>query len=286
MVTETTVRSAKKSDQEAVEDFLNYAAAVHRHLDWRTPFDWLGNKQFLIAEKNNRISGLLICTAEPNEVYWLRVFGSINFTSLRDNWQSLFQYFLAQFSPQEPQLTIASIAYYDWMKRLLDDNNWKIHQRVVQLKWAEMRVPKLDKYWPSDLIIRPMESEDLNDVTRIDRSCFKFIWQQSQDVIRRAYMQSSYTTVAITDNEIAGFQISNSHKSIAHLTRLAVSPKFQGQYIGQALVQNMLNHFRKPWIHEITVNTQQDNEISMNLYKKMGFKLTTDSFPIYLYKTG
>lgn len=286
MVTETTVRSAKKSDQKAVEDFLNYAAAVHRHLDWRTPFDWLGNKQFLINEKKNRISGLLICTAEPQEVYWLRVFGSINFTSLRENWQSLFQYFLAQLSPQESLLTIAAIAYYDWMKRLLDDNHWKIHQRVVQLKWTEMKVPRQDKSWPSDLTIRPMETGDLKDVAEIDRNCFKFIWQQSQDVIRRAYMQSSYTTVAVLNNEIIGFQISNSHKSIAHLTRLAVSPKFQGQYIGQALVQNMLVHFRKPWIHEITVNTQRDNEVSLNLYKKMGFKSTAEDFPIYLYQTG
>lgn len=286
MAIQSIVRSARKEDQDSIEDFLERAAAVHRHLDWRTPLDWLGHKQFLIAEKDQKITSLLICTAEPNEVFWLRVFGSINFSSLKNNWQQLFNSFISQFTNQRPQPVIASIAYFDWMKNLLGDSQWKIHQRVIQLKWNDINLNKLDRYWPDDLAIRPMESADMEKVNKIDRDCFKFFWQQSNDVIYRAYKQSSYTTVAIQNNKIVGFQISSSHKSIAHLTRLAVSPKFQGQYIGQALVQNMLKHFRRPWIQEITVNTQEDNLISLNLYKKMGFESTGDNFPIYLYKTG
>jgi ribosomal-protein-alanine N-acetyltransferase len=226
----------------------------------------------------------LVCTAEPNEVYWLRVFGSINFSSLNTNWQHLFQYFLSQVNDQQPQPVIASIAYLNWMRDLLDDLDWKRHQYVVQLKWKGVDLGKLARDWPRELVIRPMHQSDLEVVSRIDRDCFKNIWLQSKDVISRAYTQSSYTTVAEIDNEVIGFQISSSHNAIAHLIRLAVSPKFQGQYIGQALVHHMLKHFQRPWIKEITVNTQQDNSISLNLYDKMGFEPTAEKFPIYIYK--
>ena len=284
MATPSIVRSALRSDKKAIEEFLDCASAVHRHLDWRSPFDWLGNRHFLIAEKRQKINSLLICTAEPNEVYWLRVFGSINFSSLKTNWQNLFQYYLTQINEQQPQPVIASIAYLNWMRELLDDSQWKIHQNVMQLKWKGVNLGKLAKDLPKELLIRPMRQSDLEVVSRIDRDCFKNIWLQSKDVIKRAYTQSSYTTVAEIENEVVGFQISSSHNSIAHLIRLAVSPKFQGQYIGQALVHHMLKHFQRPWIREITVNTQEDNMISLSLYDKMGFESTGENFPIYIYK--
>ena len=139
---------------------------------------------------------------------------------------------------------------------------------------------------PEELSIRPMTYNDIKTVTEIDQDCFLYIWKQSQDVIRRAFEQSSYTTVAVIENEVVGFQISTSHKSIAHLARLAVLPKFQGQHIGQALVQNMLRHYSRPWIQEITVNTQHDNQVSLSLYDKMGFEPTGERFPIYTYQKG
>jgi ribosomal protein S18 acetylase RimI-like enzyme len=280
------VRSAQKSDREAIEDFLDRAIAIHRHLDWRTHLDWLGNKYFLLLEEQQKITALLICTAEPDEIFWIRVFGSLEFNFIYTNWQILLSSFLELVQSNESRLMIASIAYLDWMKNLLDESHWKVHQRVIQLRWNPDSLHKLEKKWSEELDIRPMKQSDLESIARIDNECFKFIWRQSQDVINRAYHQSSYSTVAIFENEIVGFQISTSHKSIAHLTRLAVSPKFQGQYIGQALTQNMLKHYHKPWIHEITVNTQNDNEVSLNLYRKMGFESTGEYFPVYLYEKG
>jgi len=279
-----TVRTAQESDRRKIETFLDHAAAIHRHLDWRSPFDWLGNQNFLISQDDRQINGLLICTAEPNETHWVRVFGSMDFTSMDVLWQRLFNAFLEQSHSVVKPLVVASIAYFDWMKELLAQNQWKIHQRVVQLKWNETNLKMLEKKWPEDLLVRPMSFNDLEVVTRIDQECFPFIWTQSQDVIGRAFDQSSYNTVAMLHGKLVGFQISTSFKAVAHLARLAVSPLFQGQYIGQALVQNMLRHFSKPWIREITVNTQHDNEISLKLYKKMGFSPTGENYPIFIYR--
>ncbi len=283
MENDIIIRTAKESDQGKIEHFLDHAAAIHRHLDWRSPMDWLGNQNFLIAQDEHEINGILVCTADPNEVHWVRIFGSMDFSALEKNWNFLFQAFLEQNGTLSEPLVVAAIAYFEWMRELLDLNHWQVHQRVVQLQWQGINLRKLDCKWPVDLVIRPMSYRDLHTVTIIDQQCFQFIWKQSEDVISRAFDQSSYTTVAMLNGEIAGFQISTAYKSVAHLARLAVTPSFQGQYIGQALVQDMLKHFRKPWIREVTVNTQHDNEVSLNLYRKMGFVPTGETYPIYLY---
>ncbi len=284
MESKSIVRTAQKEDQDAIQIFMDHAGAIHRHLDWRSPFDWLGNRNFLLSLQNGKISGLLICTAEPDEVYWVRIFGATHFSQIEKQWDLLFTQ-LTQQLPNQPQpVTLASIAYFDWMENILSENHWNVQQEVVQLRWAQNNLSKLDKKWPEELSIRPMTYNDIKAVTEIDQDCFLYIWKQSQDVIRRAFEQSSYTTVAVIEDEIVGFQISTSHKSIAHLARLAVQPKFQGQHIGQALVQNMLRHYSRPWIHEITVNTQHDNQVSLGLYRKMGFESTGERFPIFVYQ--
>jgi len=284
MDNQSTVRIAKKSDWDAIDDFLSQAAAVHRHLDWRSPLEWLGQNTFLLVENRKGIAAILICTPEPTGIYWIRIFASINLSSIDSYWQRLFQQILDQLPTEPNRPIIASIAYHEWMINLMECNQWEVCQKVIQLKWIPVNLSKFVKAWPYGLILRPMEYSDLEIVARIDAECFEPLWQHSKDVLQRAYDQSSYATVATIDDEVVGFQISTLHKAIAHLARLSVTPNYQGKHIGQALVQDMLKHFRRPWTREITVNTQHNNEISLNLYSKMGFELTGESFPIYLYK--
>ncbi len=278
------VRIAEQSDRNEIAAFVDQAPAVHRHLDWRSVLDWLGNRNFLVLFEGSQISGLLVCTAEPGETHWVRVFASRDFSNLTQRWERLFSAFLDQSTSANERLVIAAVAYFDWMQDLLERCDWRIHQRVVQLKWKHLNLEKIEKKWPADLIIRPMSRADVSTVAGIDRECFSFIWTQSPDVVSRAFNQSAYSSVAVLKGEVVGFQISTSHKAIAHLARLAVLPKFQGQYIGQALVQNMLKRFSRPWIREISVNTQHDNDISLNLYKKMGFTPTGESYPIFVFR--
>ena len=106
----------------------------------------------------------------------------------------------------------------------------------------------------------------------------------SLPAVEKAYQQSAYSTVAVVNNKIIGFQISTKFRNRSHIARLAVLPDHQNSGYGTALIKNVLDHFRKPWIREITVNTQQDNIHSLRLYKKLGFHLTGESFPILAYQ--
>jgi ribosomal protein S18 acetylase RimI-like enzyme len=85
------------------------------------------------------------------------------------------------------------------------------------------------------------------------------------------------------ENKVVGYQISTASSFNAHLARLAVYPDFRHKRIGRTLVQDMLQYFHQPWIHEITVNTQEDNFPSQKLYQSLGFQKTGESYPIFTF---
>ena len=58
----------------------------------------------------------------------------------------------------------------------------------------------------------------------------------------------------------------------AHLARLAVLPKLQGQGIGRNLVLQMLDVFSETGTNSFSVNTQESNAHSLALYTSLGYK--------------
>jgi len=87
--------------------------------------------------------------------------------------------------------------------------------------------------------------------------------------------------VAEDDGQLLGYQISTATTMGGHLARLAVHPAAQGGGIGYALVHDMLSQFTRRGARQVTVNTQQDNLVSLALYQKAGFKRTGEEYPVY-----
>ena len=184
---------------------------------------------------------------------------------------------------QSSNPTIASLAYQKWMKDLLEMEGWIEKQRVIQFQWDNRRKTEVLRANGVSSSIRLMTYADIREVAFIDQTCFHPLWQHSQEALEHAYAQCVYSTVFEIDQSICGFQISTYDKGKAHLARLAVLPDFQKQHIGEQLVLNMLKHVANRGIKNISVNTQQDNYNSIGLYKKLHFKKTGDTFPIYIY---
>jgi ribosomal protein S18 acetylase RimI-like enzyme len=170
------------------------------------------------------------------------------------------------------------------MQSLLSQNGWEICQQVVQLRWNRGKASGVPKNCPEGILIRSMSLPDIPEVAMIDQACFDFLWQHSEDALRRAFEQSTYCTIAEKDGVLVGYQITTLQRNRAHIARLAVLPEFQRHRIGYCLVADVINQFRRPWTREISVNTQQDNYKSLSLYNKIGFDLTNESFPIFIYK--
>ena len=284
MAGDALIREAENADIPAITEFLKRNLILHHHLDWRKPIEWVGHSPFLILEKGDRLQALLVCPPDPKNVYWIRILACLSTIPIEESYAALFPIALEKIQNSKKENVITSIAYQDWMRTLLSRNGWEICQQVVQLRWNRRKADEHPKKCPDGYIIRPMYLPDLPSVALIDQACFDFLWQHSEDALRRAFEQPTYCTVAEKDGILVGYQITTLQRNRAHIARLAVLPDFQRLRIGYCLVSEVINQYRKSWTREISVNTQQDNFKSLGLYNKIGFELTDESFPIFIYK--
>lgn len=284
MAGDSLIREAENADIPAITEFFKRNLIIHRHLDWRKPIEWVGQSPFLMLEKDEHLQALLVCPPDPKNVYWIRILASQFTIPIEESYKTLFPIALEKIRNSNKENVITSIAYQDWMQVLLSRNGWEICQQVVQLRWNRRKAVEHPKKYPEGILIRPMYLPDLPSVAQIDQACFDFLWQHSEDALRRAFEQSTYCTVAEKDGLLVGYQITTLQRNRAHIARLAVLPGYQRLQIGYCLVGNVIDQYRKSWTREISVNTQQDNYKSLGLYNKIGFELTDESFPIFIYK--
>ena len=56
-------RRAVAEDHQEIASLMLHEANVHRHLDWRSPIDWLGSPEYWVLEQAGRVSAALACPA-------------------------------------------------------------------------------------------------------------------------------------------------------------------------------------------------------------------------------
>jgi ribosomal-protein-alanine N-acetyltransferase len=164
---------------------------------------------------------------------------------------------------------------------MLEKTSFEPVQEIITLVWDQSiqisSPPQVDHN------IRPISVNDLETIHAIDTSAFGALWKSSYDTLARAYQQSCESTLIEIGGIAVGYQISTTGPLGGHLARLAVLPAYQGQGIGFTLVQDVLERFSRRGAQRVTVNTQRDNSGSLSLYKKAGFRITNETYPVYQY---
>ena len=274
------IREVGVSDQTRLAHFLNHTARVHRHLDWKQPLEWLGSQPFLVSEAGGTIQAVFACPPDPPAVAWIRLFGSSGPLSREVYFSQLLSRAQAELSSQ-PQVTIAAIALSDWFEKILKSSGMKLKQNIVVLEWTGPLMTGPEEKFRG-VNIRVMLPEDLPNVYEVDKAAFDPLWHNSLEGLRLAYRQSAWSTVAEVNGKISGYQISTGMSLSGHLARLAVLPEMQSRGIGYAIIHDLLSHFRQEGAWRVTVNTQDDNQHSLALYEKSGFRRTGETFPVYV----
>jgi [ribosomal protein S18]-alanine N-acetyltransferase len=277
---QTCLRRAVHNDQNHIANLIYFEPHVHRHLDWRSPLDWLGAPEYWVLEQGNTISAVLACPPDPPGVAWIRLFGHDQNITGEQAWQTLWQYAREQGVGQEGSLAVA-ITMQRWFGEILENNGFSLSQKIVVLDYIPAQPPRPSKnvFIP----IRPMTEKDLPKVAALDAASFLPIWQNSLCSLEMAYTQAGLATVMEDDGQLVGYQISTISPFGIHLARLAVRPSHQGRGLGMALVQDLIRHAYQQMLGRITVNTQDDNTPSLSLYNKLGFKLTGEQYPVYTF---
>ncbi|MCK4978193.1 MAG: GNAT family N-acetyltransferase [Anaerolineales bacterium] len=276
---QNTVRSVSEDDRQRLANLVHFEAHIHRHLDWRSPLDWVGNYPYLVVERNGDILAALACPPDPPDVAWIRLFAVSSEISVEKAWEELWPIAQRQLAESTAQISAAAIPLQHWFRKVLEENNFVHTNNVVVLTWKGGALPEVAK--PAAAMIRLMNYDDLTQVEMVDTVAFGNVWQNSQSCLEVAFRQASIATVAEISGEVAGYQISTITAMGGHLARLAVKPKFQGLGVGYALVCDMLSQFERRNVGNVTVNTQDDNMISLSLYQKAGFSRSGEKFPVF-----
>jgi len=275
------LRPAAAADLNALSAFYKSRINIHQHLDWRTSLEWIGFQPYYLLLRRNEILAAMAAPVDPDGVAWVRVFGATLEIPPEKLFPILLNRCLKDLSSSAPPV-LAALGLQEWFRNALEHNDFHLRQQIVVLGWDfNLRPAKKN---PANLSIRPMLAADLPTVAAVDRQAFKPLWQNSLDALILAYHKASIATVAVMDDQIIGYQISTSTPINTHLARLAVKPDHQRQNIGYELVRDMLVSSLKMNSWQVTVNTQGDNIASLALYDSLGFTLTGESFPVFVYE--
>jgi len=279
--TDLIIRQAHNRDISIITELIDKAFLVHRNLDWRPLMEWVDQPPFLLRIMNQKLTALFSCAPDPEGIAWIHAFIVDQWSGHLDTiWFSLLEPALSVLS--ETRSRIYSVCLSNWYSRLLKSSGFSLFQNIVVLQWS--KILPLPTVIPPEVMIRPMQPADLDQVAEVDKQAFEDAWVISRTSLQRAYLQSSHASVAEIDEQIIGYELSNANHLSAHLTRLAVLPQLTRQNIGYALTAQMLEYFTRQGIWQITVNTQDNNRASLSLYKKMGFYQTSDTFPVFTYQ--
>lgn len=279
----TLHREAHEGDKQNLANLIHFGSHVHRHLDWRTPLEWIGYNPYLILKDGEDLVAALACPPDPPNVAWIRLFAGYDAHQVEPAWEILWAAALDYLKQYTGMLKIAAIPLHNWFCDLLEKSEFSSPHKVIVLSWMRDQEPEIARDL-NPLSIRPMLLDDLPGIEQIDADAFGGVWQNSQSCLEIAFRQSAIATVTEIDGSIAGYQISTATQAGGHLARLAVDPEYQGRGIGYRLVLDMLAQFQRRGAHSVTVNTQHDNLVSLSLYQKAGFVRTGEEYPLFEYE--
>ncbi len=273
------LRPAANTDRDAVANLMHFERYVHRHLGWRSPLELLGKQPYFFLEQEHEPIAVLACPEDPPGVAWIHLFAARDGENIERWWDALWAsaHEALQF---QTVLHAAALPLQGWFKNLLERSGFEQVDTVVVLARDEAVAP--EPRLNVDVCVRSMTVDDLPGVVYVDERAFSLFWRNSREMLQSAYRQAAVATVAEKDGRIIGYQMSTAVGQWAgHLARLAVLPEYQRQGIGDALVRDTLHYFSRRGIGRVTVNTQEENGVSLHLYRKLGFYPTGESIPMY-----
>jgi ribosomal protein S18 acetylase RimI-like enzyme len=282
-VIHSLVRPANPKDHQQLSNLIFFESRLHRHLDWRSPLEWLGAPFYWALEESGQITAALACPPEREGIAWVRLFVYTGRWSAESAWEVLWATAREEIA-QAGGAKVAAIAIQPWFQDVLAGHDFENHQQIVMLEWRyQPSLASTNLSGPNDIRIRRMTEADLPEVEQTDASSFNPLWQNPLETIRRAFGQALYATVAENEQGIIGYQLSTGSGQRAHLARLAVHPAVQGKGAGRALLSDLFRYVTYAGISKLSVNTQSDNQASLSLYQRMGFLRTGEEYPVYTF---
>jgi ribosomal-protein-alanine N-acetyltransferase len=121
------------------------------------------------------------------------------------------------------------------------------------------------------LTIRNMTEDDMETVAKLEQQLFSDAWSVS--MLKDCFTYSQYwCLVALEDEEIKGYLITQIVCGEGELHRIGVRPDARRRGIADALMEQLNNKGKKDQLYQWFLEVRESNESAIALYKKWGFE--------------
>jgi ribosomal protein S18 acetylase RimI-like enzyme len=283
MLTQTLIPYAPEYRRQAVR-LIGQARYRHFHLDWQQPIDWLAERNICcwVAWDGKEITTLVGASVEQDGAAWLRLVAASDDSG--DSYRGDINLPDALWARLREDLRACGVREVGvllqeyWLRPTLRLWGFESTNAVVTLRRSDGPVPP---YPLPPLAIRDATLQDIPAIVRVDAAAFSPLWRYDERTIWLASKLAATFTVLTLDESIVGYQLSTHHGVVGHLARLAVDPPHQGQGYGGLLIGEMLRFFASRNVEVASVNTQEDNVRSQQLYKRLGYQFTGHRAPVW-----
>ncbi|MDW8029911.1 MAG: ribosomal protein S18-alanine N-acetyltransferase [Armatimonadota bacterium] len=146
------------------------------------------------------------------------------------------------------------------------------------LEWLGFATPKEEEWLEpqGELVIRPMNYNDLDEVVRLEKMCFGFgAWSRGAfaQELRRGLKSCFF--VARVGGVLVGFAGWRQESEEAHVANIAVHPNMRGRKIGELLLRVILEEAVRRGLNSSLLEVRKSNLVAQNLYRKYGYKVLT-----------
>ena len=126
----TLVRPADVKDHQQLSNLIFFESRLHRHLDWRSPLEWLGAPFYWALEEDGQITAALACPTERDQIAWIRLFVYTGRWSAESAWNIIWSA-ARQEVAQAGGATVAAIAIQPWFQEVLAGSGFAIGRAEV-----------------------------------------------------------------------------------------------------------------------------------------------------------
>ncbi len=274
-----TITPFERRYRQALDDLVFRHYHVHTHLDWQELGDWLDTTRapIRLAWQQNRLVGVLGVSYPLNHTAWIRFIALHDLVPPEEVMSALWQSAVAELRSLGTQ-TVSALMTRPWVEQMLIHLSFSFQEEIITMERDDRTLPTSGS---SAFTLRSVRKQDMEHILRVDQQAFAPPWQLTMEDMRAAVRIASSYVVALLDEQIIGYQISTVYRNGAHLARLAVLPEMQGNGAGSILLSDTLRRFFRQGIYTMTVNTQESNVRSQQLYRRFGFQRNGYDLPVW-----
>ncbi len=244
-------------------------------LEWWTIQEWLGRPTFLLAiDPRGQCVGLMLSVMGDGPIAWLRLISADADPYLVPLLEASSKAVVDQGGEG-----LAFLGNEGWILSKLRQTGFEQVNQVVTLRHRGQRSLRNG---PLNLQVRAATATDIDAILAVDHAAFKPMWWYDRAVLQRALNLACSFDVAYLNGKCVGYQLSTLRNGRGHIVRLAAHPQWQHQGIGGRLLSGAMKALDDAGAHTVTVNTQEDNLASHQLYRSFSFEPVGTPWAVWL----